>query len=222
MITDIPNESDQEVLIINEHNRVHRNADEIKAQLLEKRYFQQMMAKDEIVNLQYAIHWAKVGVINSFILSHEELKNLNKLTMCKYSEVEDISESICLPNLIRSKPSKCTRELFDINGTFLIKYHNETVSVNGKNFSGSEITYAYPLLAVVKPKACNSLVEETLTQELIKEMHVNNTEAIEILNIESKMGDLYAEGDLIWGKGHLWADQKKMVAFHHFTRINEL
>lgn len=45
MVTDISNESDQEVEIINEHNRAHRNAGENKAQLLEKCYFPQMMAK---------------------------------------------------------------------------------------------------------------------------------------------------------------------------------
>lgn len=263
--------------------------------------------KDEIMNLQYAIHWAKVGVINSFILSHEEMKvvrkifenenipylnleeilefgeiriasngssliyivnipttcnescnkiliepvkigkfaskiqfneivvcdkqilgiknkckNLNKLTICKYNEVEDISESECLPNLIRSKPSNCTlinnfhmatvqeilpgalllnqfngtilinREPFDLNGTFLIRFHNETVSANGKVFSSSEITFANPLPAVVQPTAGNPRVEEILNLELIKEMHVNNTEAIELLNIESKIGDVIA------------------------------
>lgn len=45
MVADIPNESDQEVEIINEHNRAHRSASENKTQLLERCYFPQMSAK---------------------------------------------------------------------------------------------------------------------------------------------------------------------------------
>lgn len=263
--------------------------------------------KEEIINLQYAIHWAKVGVINSFILSHNEIetierlfktneinylnveellefsevriasnknsliyivsipitdnvtcnrllirpvktgnivtkikfnevlkcnkkifgikikcKSYNMLTMCTDDDIEDISASQCLPKLIHSKPSNCTfinnshiptvqeilpgtlllnqfngtilisQEPYNLTGTFVIKFHNETVQVNGTTFSFSEINFSSPLPAMVQSMIKNPHVEEVLSLELIKELHTNNTEAIQLLNVETKLGDAIA------------------------------
>lgn len=82
-----------------------------------------------------------------------------------------------------------SKESYDLNGTYLIKFHNETLKVNGKTFVFSEISLSRPLPAVVQPISNNPRVERTLTLELIGEMIANNTEAIELLNIESKVGD---------------------------------
>lgn len=276
-----------------------------KDSLIDKLKYKLNIVKDEIINLQYAIHWAKVGVLNSFILSSDEMKlaknlfdsenitylnleesfefseikiatnhhcllyiisipttkkeycnsliitpvksgkisskiefdnvleceekmygiknkckSYNKLTLCKDDQIEDISESKCLPKLIRSKPSNCTlinnhrlpmvqeilpgslllnqfngtifigHESYDLNGTFLIKFYNETVSVNDRIFSLSETTISKPLPAVIQPRMDNPYIEETLTLESVREMHVNNSRAIALLNDQSQWGDV--------------------------------
>lgn len=261
--------------------------------------------RNEIMNLQYAIHWAKVGVLNSFILSDKEIKmvknlydtekltysnieesfelseikiainhdsilyiinfptinaefcnniivtplrsgtitnkieyneilrckdrffgikrkckGFDKLLLCKDDDIRDISSSECLPNLIRSKPSNCTlikneqipevheiipgnlllnqfngtvfigHEPFFLNGTFLIKFHNETISVNGKTFSLSEIVFSDPLPPVLQTRVDNPNVEEALTLQSVKEMHVDNMKAIALLRSRNWLRDI--------------------------------
>lgn len=47
--------------------------DVAKEKLITKLKFKIDILKQEIINIQYAIHWAKLGVVNSFILSPEEI-----------------------------------------------------------------------------------------------------------------------------------------------------
>lgn len=47
--------------------------DNIKEKLITKLKLKLDILKEEIVNIQYAIHWAKVGIVNSLILSSDEI-----------------------------------------------------------------------------------------------------------------------------------------------------
>lgn len=39
------------------------------------------MLKDDLVNIEYALHWAKSGIVNSVILSDKEIKTVECIMM---------------------------------------------------------------------------------------------------------------------------------------------
>lgn len=47
-----------------------------------------------------------------------------------------------------------------------------------------------PLPPVVQPRVADPYIEDALTLELVKEMHINNTNAIALLNFQSKWSDV--------------------------------
>uniref|UniRef100_A0A1A9WPF4 Uncharacterized protein n=1 Tax=Glossina brevipalpis TaxID=37001 RepID=A0A1A9WPF4_9MUSC len=81
------------------------------------------------------------------------------------------------------------QEPYNLSGIYLIKFRNETITINGRTFSYSEITFSKPLPAIIQPRVANPHIEENLTLELVKEMHLNNTQSIAHLDIERKRGD---------------------------------
>lgn len=37
------------------------------------------LIKDEVININYAIHWAKVGIVNSYIFSNAEMNQIKEI-----------------------------------------------------------------------------------------------------------------------------------------------
>lgn len=66
--------------------------------LILKLKFKLEIIKDEIVNIAYAIHWAKANIINSYILSTEEIEiaknivNRENLPFINLDEAFEFSE----------------------------------------------------------------------------------------------------------------------------------
>lgn len=257
--------------------------------------------KEEIVNIQYAMHWAKLGIVNSFILSSNEInivnhvinrdslpfvnieqafefaeikiasnsnslvyiinipttdevscnkllikpikfgkviskltfknvltcnrtifgirndcKNYNNITICNNANLEILNNDNCLVNLIKSKPSNCSvidnRHIPTIEeispgtiffnqfngtiyingepqkllGTYVLQFHNATVTILDKAYNFFETTNLQPLPAILKPAPSSFNLEETLSLEIIKELQVNNTVAIDLLRNNNK------------------------------------
>lgn len=257
------------------------------------------LIKEDLENINYAIHWAKMGIINSIILSKNEIKfatqhldkqnlpyttieealdfaeikiisnsssliyviniplttnemfqqllikplkrnNLvieilynvilknneelygitkkcktyNYLSICKSQNIVDIRNNTCIPNLLKSQPATCNTmnnqhiptideistgvlllnqftgllETEDIthklNGTFLIKFHNSTVRINGNTFISQEASMITALPAILQPNPKENQYRELLSLEMMKEIHINNTNAIKLLEAE--------------------------------------
>lgn len=89
-----------------------------KDSLIDKLKYKLNIVKDEIINLQYAIHWAKVGVLNSFILSSDEMKlaknlfdseNITYLNLeesFEFSEIKIATNHHCLLYIISIPTTK--------------------------------------------------------------------------------------------------------------------
>lgn len=256
--------------------------------------------KEEIINIKYAIHWAKVGVINSLILSDSEIKltirtiqnenlpyatpeealnfanikiisnnlsllyiiyiplttveiydklllkavkrnnkiieidyeqilknhnkifgiskdcrTINSLSICNQNNVVDISSSECLPNLLNSRPSKCRQtnsqhipvvneiaegivllnqyvgdigvnnETQSLNGTYLLKFTNVSLSIGDKKFVAKERSTIQALPAILQPTPIENEYKEILSIQMMKDININNTKTIELLKFES-------------------------------------
>lgn len=259
------------------------------------------LLKEEIVNVNYAIHWAKSGIINSFVLSNTEVniakelfekdsipfvnieeifefsevkiasneksliyivnvpttnldscskllikptksgdlinkidyneilvcknesygilkpcKSFNNLTVCNLNNVKRIEKENCLLNLLKSVEANCTLlrhsttptveevlpgmillnqfdgtilindEQYNLTGTFIIKFQNASITIDNETYNYFQTTYAEPLPAILQPRSPGSKIEEVTTLEFVKRIHLNNTKAIELLNIKNK------------------------------------
>lgn len=146
----------------------------------------------------------------------EKCKNFNSLSICKDNNVRNISHTTCIPRLFKSSEARCNKTnghhvplveeiaadtlLFndfkgkvdingteqDLRGTYLIKFKNITITVNNQSYRSLETTNIQllpPLLHVGVEK--DELVE-ILSMELIKEMHINNTRQIKLLEAKKE------------------------------------
>lgn len=257
--------------------------------------------KEELLSIQYAIHWAKAGIVNSFILTNNEVnivkqifekdaipyinleeafefsevkiassnnlliyivsipttainscnsllikptkfgkfvnkilydkvlicnnstfgiknpcKSYNKLTICSINNLENINNDTCITNLLRSRTSNCTLvnnnymptveeigpgilllnqfndtvyindEPRNLSGTYILQYHNASIIVENKTYNYFQMMDVQPLPPVLQPRSPGSTIEETLTLESVKELHLKNTKAIGLLDLENK------------------------------------
>lgn len=63
----------------------------------------------------------------------------------------------------------------NLSGSFILRYHNASLVINGQNFSSKEIPTSRPLPPILHPILSNNTYEELLTLEAVKELHINNT-----------------------------------------------
>jgi len=259
--------------------------------------------KEEITNVEYAIQWAKVGVINSFILSEREIseakkfldeekfpydnleealgfatvriatnestilyivnlpaidkkicerlllkpvkrnqtiikinseniikcKNeiyqietncnvFNQLCICNNENLKNISNSNCISALLNSEKHNCpvinnqhvpsvqeiseglllinqfngplrifANTTYQLTGTFLIQFHNDTITVGNRTFISKEISTFHPLPAVLQLADNKSQLEEVLSLEMMKELQINNVEELSSISTTGKI-----------------------------------
>ena len=285
--------------LINRTNKITniiKSNEQIKKDLSKELERKLKVMKEEIVNVDYAIQWAKAGIINSFILSDLELritkeffdeqnmiyvnlleaieygdvkivsnaltliyiislpktneencknllvkavrknnsiikipnnniivckndvleiiskcKTLNDVSVCKEGNFKNVSNSACLPKLLHGQSSACTmtnaqhipqieeinpgilllnayngtieigEKLVNLEGTFLLEFHNATIKANQRTYESRQISKAKPLPAIIQPGNISLSFEEILSLKMLKELHSVNTEEIKAL-----------------------------------------
>lgn len=141
-------------------------------------------------------------------------KTVNYLSICNRKSILDISNSSCLPNLLKSRPAKCHQtnnqhiatvdEISDglillnqfdgditinnetqyLNGTYLVKFSNTTISIGNKLFIAREKSTVQVLPAILQPTPQENDYKEVLSLQMMKAIHINNTNNIELLKEE--------------------------------------
>lgn len=165
--------------------------------------------RKEIIN---KIHFEKVLICEKTIYGiKKECKTVNDLTICNDKQILDISNDNCIYNLLKSKIPACMKinnrhlpnveeispgilflnqfnntisvnnDKLKLFGSFVIKYHNLTIEIDNKKYINKEISTSNPLPAIVQPNSLINNYEELLTLEMMKELHVNNTENIKLI-----------------------------------------
>lgn len=153
---------------------------------------------------------------NSILMIKNKCKTINEISLCKRENVDNITDTKCIPNLLSGIPSICPttnhhhlpiveevmsglvllngykgvitidKEEISLNGTFVIKFHNTSLMIGDKSFFSKEITMARPLPAIVQSSNKVSSYDEVLSLELMKTLHFNNLEEIRDLSHESR------------------------------------
>lgn len=144
-------------------------------------------------------------------------KTGNGFRICPSNSVIDISDTNCIPKLLNSLPPTCTvmnnqhvpeieeilpgaiflnqfkgnvtinNETVELNGAFLIRYQNTTVKINNRFFTSREVANYKPLPPVLQHASAKNEIEEVLSLEMMKELHLNNTKYIELLDTKNNI-----------------------------------
>lgn len=150
------------------------------------------------------------GIIN-------KCRTVNDISLCKIHNIIDLSNDNCIPNLLNSRKADCininnqhiptveelapgllflnqfkgtvtiNNETTIIQGTFLIRFHNASLSIEGRKYSYQELSTFHPIPALLQPTEHEDKIEEILSLEMIKELQLNNTELINGLDNENKI-----------------------------------
>lgn len=151
-------------------------------------------------------------------------KTINHLTICKENDLVDITRSSCIPNLLKSLDSSCNKinnqhiptidEISEgilllnkfngsimiedtpqnLKGTFLVKFHNISLSINNKLFVSKEESTLQILPAILQPNPTEEKYLELLSLESIREFQINNTNQITLLQTEKKIHQTVSYG----------------------------
>lgn len=137
--------------------------------------------------------------------------NYNSINVYEKNSLVDISESTCIPKIISSLDSSCDfttayhvpeielisqglillNDFSDaitingknktLNGTFVIKFDNETILIKNTNFSNYETLHWNTKPAVYQPTPLEKQNIKLLSLESLEQLHLNNTEQIAML-----------------------------------------
>lgn len=150
---------------------------------------------------------------DKYFYSKNICKSNNEIKICYGQSLVDLKYEKCIPNLLKGLNSSCTfsnndhiptiEEIrpgmillndfhskvntssgeFPLNGTFLIKFRNESIAINEKVFRSIELPSleAIPAVAQLPPIEQEKL--NLLTIESLHALHINNTHAIKSLQI---------------------------------------
>lgn len=148
----------------------------------------------------------------------QNCNSFNNLNVCSRNRLVELKEDECVPRLLRSQQTTCTRttglhvptieeigpgvvflnqytgpilingDATNLNGTFIVHFANVTITVGNKKFTAREISTFKPLPAILQPSSILSAYEEILTLEAMKELHLNNTEEIKLLGTRNQLG----------------------------------
>lgn len=273
-----------------------KNENSYKDNLVLSLQYKLKFLKEELINIKYAIHWAKSGIVNTMLLSQDEIKmalsilenehlpygtieealefakikiitdsssllyiinipitesdtfenlivkpvrrnnvvtdipykiilkknkklygsikncnKINKISICNQIDLLDLSNSSCITNLLSSLNSTCNKIngqhiptldniapgillLNDfsgqinidnisqnLSGTYLIKFNNATIKINGKTFTSQEASSIQVMPAIFQPTPHEKRYREILSLEMVRDLHINNTKQIDLL-----------------------------------------
>lgn len=135
----------------------------------------------------------------------------NTVTICKKNDLEDITNSTCIPPFLNGSRPHCdisdafhtptveelkqgsiilndfhgTLNNKSINGTYLVNFHNESISINNKIFRNIESPIISASPQIVQQSPLEKQYIEMLSLEKLKQFHLNNTSKIKFLETEA-------------------------------------
>lgn len=92
-------------------------------------------------------------------------------------EIEEIAPDIIFLNNFEGK-IQIDGDPIPLNGTFLIHYDNDTVKINGNEFSNKARLTSNPLPAILQPFSKTNNTEEILSLQMLKQLNLNNIKQI--------------------------------------------
>lgn len=154
---------------------------------------------------------------NELFAINTDCKNHYELTICNRDNLIELNDKYCITSLFKNRIGNCTQinnehiptveeigsdllllnqyegtlsvnnEDTHLNGTYLVKYYNNTIQVNGREYYSKEISGNKPLPAVLQPKIKGDRVEEIISLERLSKLNIKNINRLEYLEAKSKI-----------------------------------
>lgn len=168
-------------------------------------------------NLIDKIEFDKILNCNNVLFAiKDKCKNYNDLTICNKNNLINLRDDYCITNLFKNRVGNCTQvnnehvatieeigsdilllnqyhgkittddEEIKLNGTYLVKHFNTTVTIEGQEYFSREISGSKPLPASLQPKATGDKIEEVLSLERLQKINLGNIKRLELLETKSK------------------------------------
>jgi len=139
-----------------------------------------------------------------------QCKNFYNIKICNKNKLEDLSQNSCLPKLLRGEQAEHIPTLEEVDEgivlannfnntltwqdnakrlkeTCLINFWNETISINSKKFSNTEITVAEPVTPLIQLAPVKIDRMRILSLEALEGLHLDSTENLQELQTHSTM-----------------------------------
>lgn len=137
-----------------------------------KMYGMTICNDDSLVNLR------NENCINN-LLDYKE-PNCTRINAEHIKSYEVLEPGVIFLNDFKDKISTDNKEM-QMQGTFIVKFFNTTVKIGNKVFMAREMSTLNPLPAILQPWTSKTNIEEVLSLEMIKNLHINNTQYIETI-----------------------------------------
>lgn len=141
----------------------------------------------------------------------EHCRNINSFDVCNKNQINNISNSTCIPFVLKGLNSSCDMsydyhipeiEQLDtglillngfkgslnkmyFEGTYLIAFFNETIEINNKVYKNLETTQIEATPQIIQPAPLEKEFVKLLSLEMLSKLHLNNTEKIELLKTDA-------------------------------------
>lgn len=169
-------------------------------------------------NLVDKIEFDKILNCNNVLFGIKNFcKEYNELTICNENSIVKLREDYCITNLFKNKIGNCTQvnnehvpaveeigddmlllnqyngnitagnEEIKLNGTYLIKHVNMTITIAGHEYYSRELSGSKPLPAPLQPKTTGARTEEVLSLERLQKINVGNIKRLELLETKNNM-----------------------------------
>lgn len=146
----------------------------------------------------------------------DNCKTVNDISICNIHNVIDLSNNNCIPKLLRSQKADCNTinnqhippveelapgliflnqfkgvitindETTALQGTFVIRFHNTSISIEGRKYAYHEVSTFNPIPALLQLTEQETKLEEVLSLQMIKELQYNNTVLIKGIDNKNK------------------------------------
>lgn len=178
-------------------------------------------------NVVFKIKYNEILKCNETIVAiTKKCKTFNDLKICYKNDVLDITNSKCLPNLLKGRKSYCpttsgfhipeiesvipglvmlnefngtiqvNEEQINLTGTYLIQYRNTSLKIADQEYSFTETVQFKPLPAIIRAPSINSY-EEILSLEMIKDLEIRNRNKIANVDLSSKINLTFNTGIIV-------------------------
>lgn len=126
---------------------------------------------------------------------------MNNVAICKRENYSNITDTRCLPKILKGQPSVCTtinnqhiasaeeilpgilllnqfqgvitteNKEINLQGSFLIKYHNTTITIANQTYANEEISIVNPQPVIAQSVNASTDFEEIISLEMLKEIY---------------------------------------------------
>lgn len=103
------------------------------------------------------------------------------------NSVQELYPGVIFLNQFNGSVKTSNNETNELSGTYLIQFHNDTITIINKTFVSREVSHLKPLPALLQPNQNKQEIQEVLSLELMKDLHIRNLDELKSITNKGKI-----------------------------------